>query len=117
MPQPVFSKTFISASHTVGAAALSYTVPAGFVAVIRSVDVVQVDPTKATVCFVGQSQTGSGTNQLFDVDFPTGAATTRLSKHLDCHVAIPAGGTITCTTTGTAAGGNYYTVAGFLLTN
>lgn len=116
MAQAVYSKTFLAVVQAAAAAVVTYTVPAGFVALLTSIDVVQFDPTKATLGFVGISLTGSSFVQLFDVELAVGAATTRKSFHWTGHVALEAAGAMNVATTGTAGGFNYYTLAGYLLT-
>lgn len=116
MALPVYSTTFIRVNQAGGAPNAVYTVAVGFVAVIRTIEVVQVIKTVASLTFVATSTTGAVNVQLFDPAFAITVATAAVQAHWDGHVAIPAGGNISCAVVG-AGTSNAITVAGFLLTN
>jgi hypothetical protein len=101
--------------HTVGAAVLTYTVPASYTAVIKSVDIVNLDTStidRATVW----TQVPLGTAITFLSPLINPLPGLNFNLHWGGSLVVPALASIGAATTGTAGHRTFYSICGYLLT-
>lgn len=109
-----YSTTFIAATLTVATPLVTYVVPAGRVALISHVSVVQTNAGAAAYFYVDEAQSGTAFRPFYTRKFAINAdVNDRGSAVWDGHIAVPGGGTIRAQMLASTLG--TITVAGYLL--
>lgn len=110
---PVYSTRFILGQVTAAAGTLSYVVPAGRVAVIRSITLVKQAAATASNAVITIDPAGPGAGAA--IFFAAMTSTTVIeSRSLECNVVMNAGDTLLAQRS--SGGDTNVSISGFLLT-